>query len=115
MKLIDPIAIRCRLAGCFPTLPNNQWTYEAMSIMNFMKGDVKLKIHVDDFDELWLNEVVVEIDNPHYDDGELEPVVLNRLLFQTKQAFNQKPPLIGKFLLFDKTNSIYDLLNYYIL
>ena len=83
--------------------------------MNFMKGDVKLKIHVDDFDELWLNEVVVEIDNPHYDDGELEPVVLNRLLIQTKQAFNQKPPLIGKFLLFDKTNSIYDLLNYYIL
>ena len=77
-----------------------------MSIKNFMKGDVKLKIHVDDFDELWLNEVVVEVDNPHYDDGELEPVVLNRLLFQTKQALNQKPPLIGKFLLFDKTNSI---------
>ena len=72
-----------------------------MSIKNFMKGDVKLKIHVEDFNELWLNEVVVEVDNPHYDDGELEPVVLNRLLFQTKQAFNQKPRLIGKFLLFD--------------
>ena len=66
-----------------------------------MKGDVKLKIHVDDFDELWLNEVVVEVD-PRYDEGELEPVVLNQLLFQTKQAFNQKPPLIGKFLIFDK-------------
>ena len=78
--------------------------------MNFMKGDVKLKIHVDDFDELWLNEVVVEIDNPHYDDGELEPVVLNRLLIQTKQAFNQKPPLIGKFLLFDKKYMIYEYL-----
>ena len=78
-----------------------------------MKGDVKLKIHVDDFDELWLNEVVVEVDNPHYDDGELEPVVLNRLLFKTKQALSQKPPFIGKFLLFDKTNSIYDLLKYY--
>ena len=99
LKLIDPIAIRCRLDGCFPTLPNNQWTYDAMKIIkNFMEGDVKLKIHVEDFDEFFLNDVVVEVDNPSVNN--FDPVILNRYLFQAKLAFNEKPPLIGKFLLF---------------
>ena len=84
-------------------MPNNKWTYEAMNtIKKYMKGDVRLRIQVDDFDEFSLNNVRVEVDNPSRDN--YDPIMLNKYLFMTKLASCQKPRLFGKgfFLLFQK-------------
>ena len=54
-----------------------------------------LRIHVDDFDEFFLNNVCVEVDNPSRDN--YDPVILNKYLFMTKLATWQKPRLLGKF------------------
>ena len=96
LKLIDHLAVECRLEGCYPTLPNNKWTYQAVNtIKEFMKGALMLRIHVDDFDEFFLNNVCVEVDNPSRDN--YDPVILNKYLFMTKLATWQKPRLLGKF------------------
>ena len=60
-----------------------------------MKGDVRLRIQVDDFDEFSLNNVRVEVDNPSRDN--YDPIMLNKYLFMTKLASCQKPRLFGKF------------------
>ena len=93
------MAIGCRLDGCYPTLPSNMWTYEAVnSIKKYMKDNIRLRIQVDDFDEFSLNNVRVEVDNPSRDN--FDPIILNRFLFMTKLASCQKTRLFGEFFLF---------------
>ena len=96
LKVYDQVAIHCRLDGLYPTLPNNQWTFESAKFLGALlqEGNRIFRVLVDKFDEYFVNLVKIQIENPlpEYTD----PIDVNRRMFEWKYA-SIEYPRFGKF------------------
>ena len=91
LKLFDPIAIKCKLEGCYPTLPNNQWTFEAVdTFKQEITKNETFRIIVENYDEYFLNLVQVEVFGPYS-----EPLNVNKYMFNLRLASIEKTPYSG--------------------
>ena len=91
LKLFDPIAIKCKLEGLYPTLPNNQWTFEAVdTFKQEITKNETFRINVENYDEYFLNLVQVEVCGPY-----MEPLNINKYMFNLRLASIEKTPYSG--------------------